>query len=165
MSHDILADAIFDKIESKLVHVSQENATEICGRFTRLENGLTTIHRGQQGVVAQLTAVDVDVHAQLNAKLDELKQQMRLMLRVLIAMLVTLGVILVVVSWPASVRKAQQDAPGELGSEYCKWYANIPWDENMPQHAAQHLLSWAQCAVDSVFPKCCRPGHSCQPEQ
>jgi hypothetical protein len=125
-----------------------------------MENSLVTIQRGQQAVVAQLTAVDLDVHAQLNAKLDELKQQMRLMLGVFIATLVTLGVILVVVSWPVSVRK-QQDAPGELGSEYCRWYADIPWDENMPQH----LLSWAQCAVDSVLPDCCRPGHSCQPEQ
>jgi len=164
MSHDILADAIFEKIESQLVHVSHDNAAEILTKFTGMENSLVTIQRGQQALVAQLTAVDVDVHAQLNAKLDELKQQMRLMLRVFIATLVTLGVILVVVSWPVSVRK-QQDAPGELGSEYCRWYANIPWDENMPQHAAQHLLSWAQCAVDSVFPKCCRPEHSCQPEQ
>jgi hypothetical protein len=161
---DILADAIFEKIESQLVHVSQDNAAEILTKFTGMENSLVTIQREQQALVAQLTAVDVDVHAQLNAKLDELKQQMRLMLGVFIATLVTLGVILVVVSWPVSVRK-QQDAPGELGSEYCRWYADIPWDENMPQHAVQHLLSWAQCAVDSVLPRCCRPGHSCQPEQ
>ncbi len=133
-------------------------------RFTRLENGLATIHRRQATIEPHLTADLHQLQSVLDAKLDELKQQMRLMLRVFIATLVTLGVILVVVSWPVSVRK-QQDAPGELGSEYCRWYANIPWDEKMPQHAAQHLLSWAQCAVDSVFPKCCRPGHSCQPEQ
>jgi hypothetical protein len=98
MSHELVADALFEHIKSKFFHISNENAAEIRTRFARVENGLTTIHRGQQGVVDQLTAVDVDVHAQLNAKLDELKQQMRLMLRVFIAMLVTLGVILVVVS-------------------------------------------------------------------
>jgi hypothetical protein len=165
MSHELVADALFEHIKSKFNHVSHENSAEIRTRFARVENGLVTIHRGQQDVVAQLNAVDVDVHAQLNAKLDELKQQMRLMLCVFIAMLVTLGVMLVVVRLPASVREAQQDATGALGCEYCKWYASIPWDENMSQHAAHHLLSWTQCAVDSVFPKCCRPGHSSQPEQ
>jgi hypothetical protein len=99
----------------------------------------------------------------LDAKLDELKQQMRLMLRLCITMLVTLGVILVVVSLPASVRETQQDAPGDPGDDY--WYAAMPWDEKMPEHAAQHLLSWTRCAVDSICPKCCRPGYSCQREQ
>jgi hypothetical protein len=159
MSHDILADAIFEKIESKLVHVSHANAAEFNGRFTRLENGLVTIHRGQQAVVAQLTAVDVDVHAQLNAKLDELKQQTRLMLRVFIATLVTLGVIVVAVSLPVFLHETQTV---ELGSEYCKWYHEIPWSETMPHHAMQHVLTWARCAADRLMPKCCRPGFSCQ---
>ena len=165
MSHDILADAIFEKIESKLVHVSHANAAEIRGRFTRLENGLATIHRRQVTIEPHLTAELHQLQSVLDAKLDELKQQMRLMLRVFIATLVTLGVILVVVSLPVSVRETQQDAPGDPGDDYCKWYAAMPWDEKMPEHAAQHLLSWTRCAVDSIFPKCCRPGYSCQREQ
>jgi hypothetical protein len=73
MSHDILADAIFEKIESKLVHVSQENATEILARFTGMENGLASIDRGQTTIEPHLTAELHYVHSVLDAKLDELK--------------------------------------------------------------------------------------------
>jgi hypothetical protein len=70
MSNDPLANAIFNKIESNLFHVSRENTQEIFTKRDNIQNGLTDVNnvetrvdqleqfmkRGQQGVVAQVTA-------------------------------------------------------------------------------------------------------------
>ena len=161
---DTLADVIFEKIESRLVHVSHDNAEEFRAKFTRLENGLSAIYR-RLATMEPRPAAEVQ---SLDAKLDELKQQTRLMLRdelkqqtrlIFIAMLVTLGVIVVAVSLPVFLHETQTV---EQGSEYCKWYHEIPWSETMPHHAMQHVLTWARCAADRLMPKCCRPGFSCQ---
>jgi len=90
MSTEPLANAIFNKIESKLFHVSRENAQEIFTKLDNIQNGLPGVndvetrvnqleqlmHRGHQGVVAQVTAEMHHMHAQLEAKL---KRQTRLM--------------------------------------------------------------------------------------
>jgi hypothetical protein len=145
--------ALERKIDDALSGTTQ--ACNIVDRTRLLENNV-------QILTDRLASIDGELTADCGAKLDELKQQMKLMLRVSIAMLVTLGVILVAVGLSVFVREPPKAEPVEQGSEYCKWYHEIPWSETMPHHAMQHVLTWARCAADRLMPKCCRPGFSCQ---
>jgi hypothetical protein len=152
--------ALERKIDDALSNSKQ--ACNIVDRTDLLENNVQIVSDRLDGLVNNLGSnLTVDyVQNELKPKLDELKQQMKLMVRMFIAMLVTLSVVLVAVGLAIVAREPPKAEPVELGSEYCKWYHNIPWSETMPHHAVQHALTWTRCAADSFMPPCCRPGFS-----